>query len=121
MQQWNQIRFAENQITSFEGTHQLTWQQEQPGATFTHSVTLSTNAGLPQYDQTIMLRTLGHILLSGVPNEGLMEALEGLAETFTFWTDSAQEFSESSKPTSTFYAAAKGASYQRPIFRVAEE
>jgi len=68
-----------------------------------------------------MLKTVGHFLLSTMPDEALTEALEGLAETYTYWKIRNQELPASSKRVSTISNAIKGASYTRPTFRVTED
>jgi hypothetical protein len=99
----------------------LNWQQDHPGARFTHSVQLRTTAGVPHYDRAVMLKTVGHFLLSTMPDEALTEALEGLAETYTYWKIRNQELPESSRRVPTTRNAVKGASYIRPTFRVTED
>lgn len=122
MRPWSPTQSVEARI-SVEGTdwRSLSWQQELPGARFAHSVSLRTSAGLPRYDRTVVLRTLGHFLLSVMPSEGLTEALEGLAETYNFWLGGTKVLSESNRLTSSLYEAAEGPSYERPTFHVAEE
>jgi len=68
-----------------------------------------------------MLKTVGHFLLSRMPDEALTEALEGLAETYTYWKIHNQEIPESSSPVSIISDAVSGSSYIRPTFRVTEE
>jgi hypothetical protein len=68
-----------------------------------------------------MLKTVGHFLLSRMPDEALTEALEGLAETYTYWKIHNQEIPVSSKPISNVSDAVNGSSYTRPTFRVTEE
>jgi len=99
----------------------LRWQQDDPGARFTHSVLIRTTAGVPQYDRAVMLKTMGHLLLSRMPDEALTEALEGLAETYSYWQIRNQALPESSKPVSIISNAVNGISYTRPTFRVPEE
>jgi len=84
-------------------------------------VLLRTTAGVPQYDKTALLKTVGHFLLSRMPDEGLTEALEGLAETYTYWKVRCQELPNSSHTVSSFYNAVNGSSYVRPAFRITEE
>jgi hypothetical protein len=84
-------------------------------------VLIRTNAGVPQYDRAVMLKTVGHFLLSRMPDEALTEALEGLAETYTYWKIRNQPLPESSKPVSTVSNAISGASYTRTTFRVTED
>jgi hypothetical protein len=120
MQLWNLSPSSEPAARTASGWT-LNWQQDHPGARFTHSVVIRTNAGVPQYDRTVVLKTLGHFLLSRLPDEALAEALEGLAETYTYWTIRNQQLPESSKPASTIADAVQGASYTRPTFRVSED
>jgi hypothetical protein len=98
----------------------LNWHQDYPGARFTHSVLIRTTAGVPKYDRTTMLKTVGHYLLSKMPDEALSEALEGLAETYTYWKIRTREL-PSSKPVSNISNAINGISYTRPIFRVNQD
>jgi len=64
---------------------------------------------------------MGHVILSRMPEEGLAEALEGLAETCSFWIGWKQNPIQSSRPISRFYEATQGSSYERPKFHVTEE
>jgi hypothetical protein len=98
----------------------LNWQQELPGAQFFHNVRLTT-AGVPQDTRTALLRTMGHYILTKMPEEGLAEALEGLAETYNFWISWKQNSKQSSQPVSNFYDATQGSSYERPKFHVTED
>jgi hypothetical protein len=84
-------------------------------------VLIRTTAGVPQYDRAVMLKTMGHLLLSRMPDEALTEALEGLAETYSYWQIRNQALPESSKPVSIISNAVNGISYTRPTFRVPEE
>ncbi len=72
-------------------------------------------------NEPAMLKTVGHFLLSTLPDEALTEALEGLAETYTYWKIRNQQLPESGKPVSKISNAVRGASYTRPIFRVTED
>src|SRR6267143_1451729 len=98
MQQWNLSRSAEG-VTQETGWT-FNWHQESPGARFTHSVLLRTTAGVRHYNKAVILKTVGHFLLSRMPDEALTEALEGLAETYTYWKIRNQELPESGKPVS---------------------
>lgn len=64
---------------------------------------------------------MGYVILSRMPEEGLAEALEGLAETYSFWLGWKQNPVQSSEPTSRLYEAAQGNSYERPEFHVTED
>src|SRR2546425_1782139 len=83
--QWNRPQAVEGTMSIAGGDWTLNWQQDSPGALFAHSVVLRTTAGLPDYDRAGLLRTMGHFLLSMMPDEGLTEAFEGLAETYVYW------------------------------------
>lgn len=121
IEQWSRSRSAEGGVSVAGTGWTFNWHQESPGARFAHSVLLRTTAGVPHYDKAALLKTVGHFLLSRMPDEGLTEALEGLAETYTYWKIRSQELPESSHPVSTFYNAVDGSSYVRPTFRVTEE
>jgi hypothetical protein len=120
IEQWNRTPSSEAGIAVAGTDWTINWQQESPGAKFAHSVVLRTTAGVPQYSRAALLRTWGHYLLTRLPDEGLAEALEGLAETFTYWKIRTEEL-PSSHPVSNFYSAVYGSSYVRPTFRVTEE
>jgi len=119
MQLWN-LCPSNEPAKAFSGWT-LNWQQDHPGARFTHSVVIRTTAGVRQYDRAVMLKTVGHFLLSTLPDEALTEALEGLAETYTYWKIRNQQLPQSSKPVSKISNAVRGASYTRPKFRVTED
>ena len=119
---WNPSSSVEANISS-QGTGWtlVNWQQSSPGARFAHSVLLRTSADAPRYDRAVVLRTVGHFLLSTMPAEGLTEALEGLAETYSFWLGDLNRSALSSQPTSSFYEATQAPSRERPAFRVIQE
>lgn len=119
--QWNQTPCVEGSVTLDTTNLIFNWQQDSPGAKFAHSVVLSTTAGLPSYDKSALLRTMGHLLISAMPEEGLTETLEGLAENYVYWCARTSKLSELSQPTSSFYEATIGPSYERPVFHVTEE
>jgi len=56
-----------------------------------------------------------------MPDEALAEALEGLAETYKYWTVYAPALSESNAPASVIRNAIAGPSYTRQTFRATEE
>jgi hypothetical protein len=64
---------------------------------------------------------MGHFILSQMPEEGLTEALESLAETWNFWITWRQNAVPSSRQVSTFYEATQGPTYERPKFHVTED
>jgi hypothetical protein len=64
---------------------------------------------------------MGHFLISAMPEEGLTETLEGLAENYVYWCAKTLELSGLSQPTSSFYDAKVGPSNERPVFHVTEE
>jgi hypothetical protein len=64
---------------------------------------------------------MGHFMLSRMPEEGLMEALEGLAETCNFWITYKENAVPSGQPVSRFYDATRGSTYERPKFHVTED
>lgn len=121
IERWNRTRFAEGGISAAGTGYTFNWHEESPGARFHHSVLLRTTAGVPQYDETALLKTVGHFLLSKMPDEGIIEALEGLAETYTYWNIRTQELTESHPAVSSLHKAVQGSSYVRPTFRVSEE
>ena len=121
IEQWNRTPSNEAGIAVAGTDWTINWQQESPGAKFAHSVVLRTTAGVPQYSRSAVLRTWGHYLLTRLPDEGLAEALENLAATYTYWCIRTKEFSESTQPVSRFYNAVKGSSYERPKFHVTED
>lgn len=116
IEQWNRSPLN-REVTGTDWT--FDWQQESPGAKFSHRVLLTT-AGVPQDTKAALLLTIGHLILSRMPEEGLTEALEGLAETYNFWT-SWKVNTLTSSPVSRFFEATQGSTYERPKFHVTED
>jgi hypothetical protein len=63
---------------------------------------------------------MGHLLISILPEEGLTETLEELAESCAYWSTKSK-ITDLSHPISSIYHATSGPSYERPAFRVTEE
>jgi hypothetical protein len=120
IEQWSHTPSSESAILVSGTDWTLNWQHELPGAKFFHRVVLTT-AGIPQDTKAALLRTMGHFILSRIPEEGLTEALESLAETYNYWLTCKYNTIESGRPVSSFYEAGRGSSYVRPKFHVPED
>src|SRR5712692_5884749 len=118
--QWNLSQSNDN-ATADDSSRTLTWQHDSTGARFFHSVCLQTTAGAPRYDKTAILRMVGHFLLSRMPDEGLFESCESLAETYDYYLARTQNRFQPTCSTSRFHYATRGASYVRPSFPLAEK
>jgi hypothetical protein len=99
----------------------MVWQDGSPGTRIRHAITfdLLETAGAPQYPRSVVLRALGHILLSQLPDRGVEEACESLMQMHDFYT-SLEPAMTLPAPSQTIKARL-GATRVRPEFHVAEE
>lgn len=63
---------------------------------------------------------VGHFLLSTMPDDGLVETCESIAETFDYYTARQLELSRPRVSMRTFSPATAGESRVRPPFRISE-
>jgi hypothetical protein len=76
---------------------------------------------VPRCDKFVLLRVLGHFLLSKVPDEGLSETCEALTEFYDYYTDLAQKRISAVQPANRTFDATLSASYVRTPFVIPEE
>jgi hypothetical protein len=120
IEQWSRNRSDDSGEPIARTEQSFNWQYESAAAKFSHKVVLTT-AGVQQDIRLALLRTVGHFILSRMPEEGLTETLESLAETYTYWLNRKYNTLEPARPASTFYNATAGPSYDRPKFHVSED
>ncbi len=118
---WSLGALALQSTTTDQPSRTFTWHHDCTGAQFSHSVCLQTTAGAPRYDKAAVLRMIGHFLLSRMPDDGLAETCESLAETYDYYLARGQKRLECTSPTSRSYYATLGNSYVRPTFRITEQ
>ena len=118
---WNLSELGERGTAADETSRTFTWQQDTTGAKFSHSVFLQTTAGAPRYNKAAILRMVGHFLLSRMPDEGLAETCQSLAENYDYYLTRARTTLEVTCPTPQSYGAPLAVSNIRPLFPIAEE
>lgn len=99
----------------------INWQQETAGAKFLHRVELGTTAGAPGYETGIALRVLCHYLINNIPDEGLAELCQSIADIHDYYITRAHHLRSLPLPSRDVLKAKSGATYERPAFGLAEE
>lgn len=122
IKQWSLAHLTEGNPRTEQSnrTFSCSWEHESAGTKFSHSVILETTAGVPSYDTSAILRMVGHFLLSTMPDDGLVETCESIAETFDYYTARQLELSRPRVSMRTFSPATAGESRVRPPFRISE-
>ena len=82
---WNLDELTQPASSADQNACNITWQYGGTGAYAVHSVYFRPGAGSRTYDKGAILRLIGHILISRMPEAALSETCEALAETCDYY------------------------------------